>query len=93
MPAYWTVGISNGNGKLIINAVANSEAHFLLLITESCCKMTEIQQKRTGRDLVHEISTGLDVYKRQHLHTLNHLVDDGIVVLHLFGCSVGDDLL
>lgn len=58
MPAYWTVGISNGNGKLIINAVANSEAHFLLLITESCCKMTEIQQKRTGRDLVHEISTG-----------------------------------
>ena len=28
-----------------------------------------------------------------HLHTLNHLVDDGIVVLHLFGCSVGDDLL
>lgn len=58
MPAYWTVGISNGNGKLIINAVANSEAHFLLVITESLCKITEIQQKRTGRDLVHEISTG-----------------------------------
>ena len=29
-----------------------------LVITESLCKITEIQQKRTGRDLVHEISTG-----------------------------------